>query len=232
MGLIQYSIEPKKLQQNARTNLIETSWHYVTGGKLVECTHSSDLLSAKSVKLGKQTILDLSKEQDSKAIVDLHPWCEYCPHGRSPENCAVKYKLDYPEEYLQSLYEEEIEELETKMFCGINDLVVTHEEVTRFESLFDSILTPPHLNPQHIGFCKELAVAVETWRAIFIYNRTRLQKTCKMTASTYIEEKYPGYTGTPGKGSGKLGRITVMLNDVPGSSWKEFLKKQNNYLFL
>ena len=87
--------------------------------------------------------------------------------------------------------------------------------------------TPPYLDPTHDGYNSELAIVIETWKALFIDEEFIKEKTAKKAAIKYIKSKYPNHEGNVDSGTGELGRAVVMLNKglVANNAWSEFTKK-------
>ena len=220
-GLIQFSVTKDKVPG---IKSIVAAWHYYSGGEPTECPHHIEISRAQYVKLSKQTLANLTANPDDKALVDMYPWCTHCPLNRHPTNCLVEYKIKYHQEFLEALEDEELDSLSDSISCRSEDLVVTHGEVLRFEEALKSTLHPPYLNKEHTYYCYELALAVETWRDIFEFQRVDLKKTCKITVGNYITQKHPTLIGKL-KGSGSVGRIATMLNKVPEKAFKDFKKQ-------
>lgn len=127
------------------------------------------------------------------------------------------------------------------LYISKDDLVVSHEDMKQFEEEFfkPEVPIPPYLDPTHFAFNYQLALAIETWNALFIDKSHINEKTAKKAAQQYLKQ-YQNYTGDEEKykvfskksatiDSAPLGKIAVMMHASfnNGVTWKEFKSKND-----
>lgn len=127
------------------------------------------------------------------------------------------------------------------LYISKEDLVVSHEDMKQFEKEYfkPETQTPPYLDPTHPAYNIELALAIETWEALFIHKSHIDEGTAKQATQKYLEkylnysgddERYTRYseTDTITKDS-PFGRISILLNTglLNKNAWKELKSKHS-----
>jgi len=178
-------------------------------GMVVPCDYKRICYSKDIFKISKETvekILDnelhqIADRETYEVAVQILPWCKdaNCEWSKS---CFVGYDMVYD-------YGGELGTLPdspstpSKITCKLSDLIVTRADILYFEEN-ESIREeekPIYLRETEDGYNRELAIVIETWKALFVDKQCIEEKTAKQAAIKYIESKYPDYEGNTDSGT-------------------------------
>jgi hypothetical protein len=96
---------------------------------------------------------------------------------------------------------------------------VHSEEVKRFEDKFkETDPIPPYLQPDHKFYSQDMAILAETWHVIFEKREGLDKRSCKQTASAFIEAKF-GLKGT------KRDTLASIIHACFKGTWSDFVRE-------
>ncbi len=218
--------------------------------KLKSCKEIRIDRERKIWKLSKSTVEFLldDKKQDT-VFPELLLDCDGCESQQCDDTRRIRIQptlatwwlREYPD-YISEFCDSRRENPQfSYLYISKEDLVVSHEDMKQFEKEYykPEIPTPPYLDPTHPAYNVELALAIETWEALFIHKSHIDEGTAKQATQKYLEkylnysgddERYTRYseTDTITKDS-PFGRISILLNTglLNKNAWKELKSKHS-----
>ncbi|MFC1827311.1 hypothetical protein ACFLZQ_05225 [Thermodesulfobacteriota bacterium] len=194
-GKLQFSIllsdtrEPRDMTEDSHEITIRQV--RLEDPKYVLCDECTLRTKRELFKLAPEIIDKIIVSPDKNhRVIKILPWCNDCDTYSIPDKNA--FQVIISSGTIAEAHAEASGDFRQLWNYGKDDLVIELDEVKRFEKEFPVFeeYIPPYLYPKHPYYSVELAIAVDTWKALFVDGINLDKRSGKQAGAEYIRIKY------------------------------------------